>query len=141
MSPTIDLAEVRGLEELAFRGWPALESRDIAGWRLRFAGGYTKRANSINALGPDAETGPATLRALEAAYRTRGQPPIWRLSPLAPTAMADVMAAPSYRTIERSVVQVCPLHSSFAADPDVLIHPQPMPAWIEAFSIHSPVQP
>src|SRR5437899_12677824 len=93
-----DLATVRRLEELAFGGWPALESRDIAGWRLRFAGGYTKRANSINALGPDAETGPATFRALEAAYRTRGQPPIWRLSPLAPPAMADVMAAPSYRT-------------------------------------------
>src|SRR6267143_1374376 len=90
MSLAIDLAGVRRLEELAFRGWPALESRDIAGWRLRFAGGYTKRANYINALGPDAETGPATIRALEAAYRTRGQPPIWRLSPLAPPAIGVV---------------------------------------------------
>jgi GNAT superfamily N-acetyltransferase len=141
MSLPIDLGEVRGLEELAFRGWPALESRDIAGWRLRFAGGYTKRANSINALGQDAETGPATLRELEAAYRTRGQPPIWRLSPLAPAAMADVIAAPSYRTIERSVVQVCPLHGGFAADPEVQIQPQPTPAWIEAFAAHSPVEP
>ena len=42
---------IRRLEELAFAGWPALESRDVAGWRLRFSGGYTKRANSINALG------------------------------------------------------------------------------------------
>ena len=53
MSPPVDLAEVRRLEELAFRGWPALESRDLAGWRQRFAGGYTKRANSINALEAD----------------------------------------------------------------------------------------
>jgi N-acetylglutamate synthase len=37
-----DLAQVRRLEELAFAGWPALESRDVAGWRLRFSGGYTK---------------------------------------------------------------------------------------------------
>ena len=51
----IDLDGVRRrLEELAFRGWPALETRDSAGWRLQFAGGYTKRANSINALGPNA---------------------------------------------------------------------------------------
>jgi N-acetylglutamate synthase len=39
MSLDIDLAEVRRLEELAFRAWPALETRDIAGWRLRLSGG------------------------------------------------------------------------------------------------------
>ena len=45
MSLSIDLIEVRRLEELAFAGWPALDSRDVAGWRLRFSDGYTKRAN------------------------------------------------------------------------------------------------
>jgi N-acetylglutamate synthase len=141
MSLPIDLAGVGRLEELAFRGWPALESRDVAGWRLRFAGGYTKRANSINALSQDAETDPATIQELEAAYRARGQPPIWRLSPLAPPAIAEVLAAPFYRTIERSLLQVGPLGGGFAVDPDVQIHPQPTPAWLEAFSAHSPVQP
>ena len=52
LSPSSDLSQVRRLEELAFAGWPALETRDVAGWRLRFSDGYTKRANSINALGP-----------------------------------------------------------------------------------------
>jgi GNAT superfamily N-acetyltransferase len=141
MSPAIDLANVRRLEELAFRGWPALESRDVAGWRLRFAGGYTKRANSINALTPDAETDRATIQGLETAYRTRGQAPIWRLSPLAPPAIPDILTARDYRTIERSLLQACPLHGGFAADPDVQIHPQPTPGWIEAFSTYSPVPP
>ena len=141
MSLAIDLAAVRRLEELAFRGWPALESRDVAGWRLRFAGGYTKRANSINALRLDAEMDRTTIQELEAAYRARGQPPIWRLTPLAPPAIADVLAAPFYRSIERSLLQVCPLAGGFAIDPDVQIHPQPTQAWIEAFSAHSPVQP
>jgi N-acetylglutamate synthase len=141
MSLAIDLAEVRRLEERAFRGWPALETRDSAGWRLRFADGYTKRANSINALGPDAQTDPATLQDLETAYRERGQPVVWRLSPLAPPAIADILAGRGYRTIERSLLQVCPLHAGFAADPDVQIHPQPTPAWIEAFAAHSPVRP
>ena len=61
--------QVRRLEELAFRGWPALESRDDAGWRQRFAGGYTKRANSINALRPDAQIDAETL------YRPRSSLP------------------------------------------------------------------
>ena len=84
MSPIPDLSHVRRLEELAFAGWPALESRDIAGWRLRLSGGYTKRANSINALGVDAQIDGGTLDALEAVYKERDQRPTWRLTPLAP---------------------------------------------------------
>jgi GNAT superfamily N-acetyltransferase len=141
MSLAIDLATVRQLEELAFRGWPALETRDCAGWRLRFAGGYTKRANSINSLGHDADTRPSVIGSLEAAYRERNQGPVWRLSPLAPPAIHDILEARGYRTIERSLMQVCPLHSAFAAAPEVRIHARPTPAWIEAFCKHSPVRP
>jgi N-acetylglutamate synthase len=141
MSRAIDLAAVRRLEERAFRGWPALETQDRAGWRLRFAGGYTKRANSINALGPNAQTDLSTLEGLEAAYRERNQAPVWRLSPLAPPAIDGILAARGYRTIERSLLQVCPLHAGFAAAPEVRIDAEPTPAWIEAFSAHSPVRP
>jgi len=138
MSSLQKLDEVRRLEELAFRGWPALESLDHTGWRLRFSGGYTKRANSINALGPDASTG---IEALEAPLRERGLPPVWRLSPLAPPAMDGLLAARGYRAIERSLMQRCPLNEGFEADPEVAIHPAPTSAWIEAFCTHSPVRP
>src|ERR1700754_4170692 len=103
LSSIPDLSEVRRLEELAFAGWPALESRDVAGWRLRLSRGYTKRANSINALGPDAEIDGRTLDGLEAAYRERQQRPVWRLTPLAPPTMADLLAGRGHRPIERSL--------------------------------------
>src|SRR5215813_5316050 len=109
MSPVTDLDRVRRLEELAFRGWPALETRDVAGWRLRFSGGYSKRAKSIRALAPGAEFGPETLKTLEGAYRERAMQPVWRLTPLAPTAAGYLLAEPAYRTIERSLVQRAPL--------------------------------
>lgn len=141
MSLVIDLVTVRRLEELAFRGWPALETRDRAGWRLRFADGYTKRANSINALDKDTQTDLSTLQSLEAAYRARNQAPVWRLTPLAPPAMDGILSARGYRTIERSLLQVCPLHAGFEAAPEVRIHAEPTPAWIEAFCTHSPVRP
>ncbi len=141
MSLSKSLAQIRRLEELAFRGWPALESRDLAGWRLRFSGGYTKRANSINALGPDARCDAETLSGLEAPYLALGQRPAWRLTPLAPRAIADLLAERGYEVIERSLLQVCPLHDGFAADPEVRIFAQPTPGWIEAFSLHSPVRP
>jgi len=141
LSSSSDLSHVRRLEELAFAGWPALESRDVAGWRLRFAGGYTKRANSINALGPYIQTDSSTLDALEAAYRERDQRPIWRLTHLAPPAMVDLLARRGHRPIERSLLQVCPLDPGSAASPEVSIQGAPSAAWIEAFCTYSPVRP
>jgi GNAT superfamily N-acetyltransferase len=141
LSSSLGLDQVRRLEELAFAGWPALESRDVAGWRLRFSGGYTKRANSINALRPDAQFDSRTLDALETPYRERHQLPIWRLTPLAPSAIVDLLAGRGYRPIERSLLQVCPLDPGFAPSPEVSIQPEPSAAWIEAFSTYSPVRP
>jgi N-acetylglutamate synthase len=141
MSRADSPAEVRRLEELAFRGWPALESRDLAGWRQRFSYGYTKRANSINPLWPDAQCSSEVIAALEEPYLGLGQRPTWRLTPLAPPAVAPLLAARGYQTIERSLLQVCPLHEGFAADAEVRIFPRPTPAWIEAFCTYSPVPP
>ena len=75
------------------------------------------------------------------AYRERRQLPVWRLSPLAPPAMADLLAQRGYRAIERSLVQVCPLAAAFAPAPDVSIQPTPSAAWVAAFATYSPVRP
>ena len=72
-------AEIRDLELRAFQAWPALESQSHSGWIRRFAGGYTKRANSINAIEVEARFSPAVMAELERPYRERGHPPIWRL--------------------------------------------------------------
>ncbi|WP_428681083.1 GNAT family N-acetyltransferase [Reyranella sp.] len=138
MSPLKNLDEVRRLEALAFRGWPALESRDVQGWHLRFSGGYTKRANSISALGDKISTDVETV---EAAFRERGRTPVWRLTPLAPAGMSDLLKARGYAPIERSLLQRCPLHEGFRPDSAVGISLSPSPAWIEAFAAHSPVRP
>ncbi|MSP76351.1 MAG: GNAT family N-acetyltransferase [Rhodospirillaceae bacterium] len=141
MSRPDDLAAMRRLEELAFRGWPALKSQDLAGWRQRFSAGYTKRANSINALGLHAECNPEVVAALEAPYLRHGLVPAWRLTPLAPPAIGPLLVGRGYRTIEQSLLQVCPLHAGFAADAAVRISARPSPAWIEAFCTYSPVRP
>lgn len=137
MSSLKNLDEVRRLERLAFRGWPALESRDVEGWHLRFSGGYTKRANSINALAPEPSTDVETV---EAPFRARGSRPVWRLTPLAPVGMEDLLKARGYEAIERSLLQRCPLHGGFCADPAVEIAASPGSAWLEAFATQSPVK-
>lgn len=141
LSRSIDLDEIRRLEVLAFRGWPALETLDIGGWRLRFSGGYTKRANSINVLGEISDFSEKAVTELEAFYRERGLAVVWRLTPLAPPAVEAVLSGRGYGAIERSLVQRCPLRPDFATDPQVQILERPTEDWIDAFSLHSPVRP
>jgi len=78
---------------------------------------------------------------VEAPVRERGRPPVWRLTPLAPFGMADRLKARGYQPIERSLLQRCPLHEGFQADPAVEIAASPTPAWLDAFATYSPVKP
>jgi N-acetylglutamate synthase len=132
---------IESLERKTFRAWPALESRESHGWVQRFAGGYTKRANSINALAPELKFTPEVKDALERPYRERGQPPVWRLTPLAPPETDALLATAGYRLIDPSLVQVAPLDGRFALDPAVHVAPVPSPAWLAGFAALSPVAP
>lgn len=141
MSSPVDPAAIRTLEKCLFRAWPALQTLTTAGWVQRFANGYTKRANSINALEPEARFSPSLRDMLEEPYRERGLVPVWRLTPLAPTEADSALAALGYRRIEESLVQVAPLDVGFAADPEVVVAPAPSPDWLVRFAELSPVAP
>jgi N-acetylglutamate synthase len=132
---------IETLEAKAFRAWPALETRSTAGWIQRFAGGYTKRANSINALAPAAVFTVKMKNVLEALYRERGQTPVWRLTPLAPPETDQILDAAGYRRIDESHVQSAPLGSDFVLHPEVRVAPSPSAAWLTGFAALTPVAP
>jgi ribosomal protein S18 acetylase RimI-like enzyme len=133
--------DIRALERRAFRAWPALETDTNRGWVQRFSGGYTKRANSINALEPDSEFNQNLKDELEAPYRARGLPPVWRLTALAPPETDAALAGAGYRRIDESLVQRSVLGGRFALDPEVRVDPTPSPAWLVGFAELSPVAP
>lgn len=134
-------SDIRALERRAFRAWPALETATCAGWVQRFSGGYTKRANSINALDASTEFNQSLKVALEAPYRAHGLPPVWRLTSLAPPDVEAALAGAGYRRIDDSLIQRRALDGQFARDPEVLIDPAPSPAWLAGFAELSPVAP
>jgi GNAT superfamily N-acetyltransferase len=141
MSPALDLDRIRGLERRTFRAWPALETLSQAGWVQRLAGGYTKRANSINALEVEAEFTLNVKDRLEAPYLSNDLPTVWRLTPLAPVGTDEGLAALGYRRIEESLVQVAALDVRFTADPAITIDPIPSAGWLAGFAALSPVAP
>lgn len=111
----------------------------VSGWLQRFSGGYTKRANSINALESDAQFNHSLKETLEAPYRSRGLPPVWRLTPLAPPDADAALGDAGYRRLDESLVQRSTIDGRFAADPAILIGSTPSASWLAGFAELSPV--
>lgn len=120
-SPDYDL--VRALEERSFNAWPARQTVLHDGWLFRLSGGFTKRANSANALAPGA-TFDGQRAAAEAFYARHGLATVFRLSPLAPLHADRELEAAGYRRLDPSLVLRAPLHGA-AAHPDMDIASTP----------------
>ena len=69
------------LEELAVNAWPALQTLHRDGWVLRFANGYTKRANAVHPLYLGTESVEAKIDFCENTYRERGLNVVFKMNP------------------------------------------------------------
>lgn len=124
---------VRAIEERAFNAWPALEVAVLDGWLLRFAEGYSKRANSANALAP---TSPfdTILPLVETLYRRHGLEPCVRLTPLAGPGPGPLLSDRGWRSIDESLVMTAPLPRGGALDEAVLLQTAAGAAWIDGYA-------
>jgi len=62
------------LQRIAARGWPAVEQEPLGEWTLRASSGFTRRANSVQALGDPGRPLPEALTAVRDWYAARGLP-------------------------------------------------------------------
>lgn len=99
----------RILEETAFACWPAREQVERDGWVLRASEGFTKRANSANALSTPAN--PAAIIAdCRQFFAERALRPVFRLiSVVENTAVDAALADLGFARVEPSLVLVKPL--------------------------------
>ncbi len=118
------------IEEAGLRSWPALDVATDGRWVMRAAGGFTKRANSVQSLDL-ADDGDAVARLERAArwYRDRRLPPVFRVTPLAGsgilTALEGWVADGHSKVL---ALDMGPL--AFATDENVLLAPATSPDWL-----------
>ncbi len=104
---------LRRLERMMFRARPALEAVEYDGWVLRFADGYTKRANSVNPHFGSSLPVSAKIAHCEALYAERGLPTIFRLTPFSQPGPLDVtLERAGYGTLDPTLVMTASLNSS-----------------------------
>ncbi|MDM0035575.1 GNAT family N-acetyltransferase [Variovorax sp. J22P271] len=134
-----DPTTVRALEERSFNAWPARQTVLFDGWLFRLSGGYTKRANSVNAVQPGASF-EGVRRAAEAFYGRHGLPAVFRLSPLAPPEADRELAQAGYAFFDPTQV-ACASLAGAAPQPGVRIDTAPSAAWLEGIATAQGVAP
>lgn len=121
------------LARIMARGWPALETEPLGEWEMRFAGGFTKRANSVAAFGdPGVDVDTALARA-QRYYVGRDLRPLvnleaggpWEL-PLAERGWTPVAGGDT-------TVLVAQLDRRWPLDPEADLADDPDDAWLAAY--------
>lgn len=126
-----DLALTLECERRIVNAWPAVSTLVMGDWAIRFANGYSGRANSASPLKPGAELDDAMLELIEGLYRADGLPPCIRLTPLTGAATLAAVLARGYRLKDASFGMICMLDKAEPDfEPELQIEAGPSPDWI-----------
>lgn len=101
---------IQKLEELSMNAWPALHTVIYDGWVIRLAGGYTKRANSVNPLFVSSENTEQKIDTVEALYRSQRLPAIFKMTEAScPNGLDRELDSKCYVRIDETSVQMLEL--------------------------------
>ncbi|HEV7215678.1 MAG TPA: hypothetical protein VGP33_11200, partial [Chloroflexota bacterium] len=80
LDPAADPMQILATEELSLNAWPADRTLCYDGWLLRLTGGYTRRANSVQALYPSALALTDKIAYCEQVYTAHGLDTIFKVT-------------------------------------------------------------
>jgi len=126
---------IRTLEELSMNAWPSLQTLLYGGWVLRFANGYTRRANSIQPIYPSTRGLEEKISACEEMYREKNLRVIFRMTrAVFPENLDEILEQKGYQPEAPTSVQVLDLRG---AEPptnrDVLMRDSLTDEWVEDY--------
>jgi GNAT superfamily N-acetyltransferase len=99
--------------------WPALKSASDASWLWRFAKGYSKRSNSVQAMDvADDVDAEARLAAMAKLSDQHGIDPVFRVTPLAGPGIIAALDAAGWQSFEESRVLSMPLKRALVPVPN-----------------------
>jgi N-acetylglutamate synthase len=126
---------ITSLEELSLNAWPAHQTLLYDGWILRFANGYTKRANSVNPLYPSRLDLEGKIAFCESLYREQKLDVVYKLtSATCPETLDDILAAKGYKKDSPTNVQILELGSSDPKmAPEAQIQESLSDPWLDSF--------
>jgi GNAT superfamily N-acetyltransferase len=120
-------------EELSINAHPALQTQIYDGWLLRFANGYTKRANSISPLCSSALELAEKITECEKRYSAQGLPVVFKLTEASDPAIDKALNEQLYEKIEPTYVMEMDLRDKNFAASDCVFLPYADSEWLNAY--------
>jgi len=119
-------------EQAFLSAWPAAQTEHDGGWIRQFADGYTKRANSVQAMDPhDDQDADARLHSYINWAHAKGEIPTFRVTPLAGTGVIAALNKLHWRPFEQSVVMALPVGAAFTPKCSFKIFDANNPDWYQ----------
>lgn len=128
---TVPATAMSTFERLIDHAWPAPYQEVFDGWRLRYAGGVTKRANSVWAAAEPDDPMKA-IAAAEDFYETRGLPVVFSVSPAAscPPDLDALLAERGYAVADPTLVMTRDLSGAQPSARGVALSDRPSDEWL-----------
>ncbi|WP_028544412.1 GNAT family N-acetyltransferase [Paenibacillus taiwanensis] len=105
------MMDMKSIEELSLNNWPALSTLLYDGWVLRFAEGYTKRANSIQPLYNSTLDLNTKIAQCESIYSAHQLQTTFKITPyVQPPNLDDVLQNKGYSILDPTSVQTLALN-------------------------------
>lgn len=126
---------IRKIETLSFKALPALEQRFYDGWLLRYANGYTRRANSVNPIYGSSEDVNIKINQCEQVYAQKNRPTIFKMTnAVYPTDLDAMLADKGYHKEAETYVYSVSLVGLGTASKYVQIQSNLSTTWVEQFA-------
>ena len=120
-------------EELSLNAHPALQTQFYDGWILRFAKGYTKRANSVNPLYPSELELQMKIAECEKRYFSQGLLSVFKLTDASDPNIDKALDESGYEVIEPTYVMEMDLQDRIFPSGDCVITSYANNEWLNSY--------
>lgn len=132
----VDPSLVQALETRLVNAWPALETQIVDTWIVRFAKGYSKRANSASPLVAGASLDEAAIDEIIDLFKIQHLRPTFRLTGLQNSDVDERLARRGFVEFEPTYGMVAPLsdlsvEAPVVGEQPVRIEPKPKGRWLK----------
>ena len=126
---------IRDIEERSLNAWPAFQTLHLGGWVLRFADGYTRRANSVQPLYASSGDIEENITTCEQFYAQHDLPTIFKMTDAAqPADLDSLLESRGYtREAETSVQTLDLSQHAVSQSPNVIIDDHLRDIWARPF--------
>jgi GNAT superfamily N-acetyltransferase len=134
-APLLDLGDVRRIEAVGFRSFPAAMTHYDGTWAIRLTAGHpAKRLNSVTPLDPQDTAGmEKRIELAKQRFEGFGRQLVFRLSPLAPAALVTLLDAAGWKAFDESLVMVAPILPGAVAGAVDQVPLQDTGRWVDAW--------